>query len=121
MPFGKKLLCMIADKTATDRSGSRIPRRRGCQHTNLPDFPKNCMKLRKFWSVGEAPGTPPLDPPLTDHNSRSSLISNFHGGGRGEKNHGLIKPTFISTNMQGVKCPTFSYFLGFILLFPTFR
>ena len=22
------------------------------QHTNLPDFPKNCMKLRKFWSVG---------------------------------------------------------------------
>ena len=25
---------------------------RGHQHTNLPDFPKNCMKLRKFWSVG---------------------------------------------------------------------
>ena len=22
---------------------------------------------------------------------------------------------------QGVKCPTFSYFLGFVLLFPTFR
>ena len=24
----------------------------GCQHTNLPDFLKKCMKLRKFWSVG---------------------------------------------------------------------
>ena len=30
----------------------RIPRRRGNQHTNLPDFPKNCMKLRTFWSLG---------------------------------------------------------------------
>ena len=29
----------------------------GCQHTK---FPKNCMKLRKLWSVGG----PPLDPPL---------------------------------------------------------
>ena len=27
----------------------------GCQHTILPNFPKNCMKLRKFWSVGGAP------------------------------------------------------------------
>ena len=30
----------------------------GHQHTNLPDFPKNCMKLRKVWSVVE-PGAPP--------------------------------------------------------------
>ena len=37
------------------RGGYRILRRRGRnppgmgrQHTNLPDFPKNCMKLRKF-------------------------------------------------------------------------
>ena len=52
------------------RAGSRIPHRRGRQpvggggqHTNLPDFPKNCMKLRKFWSVG-GPGGVPLDPPL---------------------------------------------------------
>ena len=30
----------------------------GRQHTHLPDFPKNCMKLRKFWFVrGE--GAPP--------------------------------------------------------------
>ena len=27
----------------------------GRQHTNLSDFPENCMKLRKFWSVGGAP------------------------------------------------------------------
>ena len=53
------------------RGGYRIPRRRGRQplgghqHTNLSDFPKNCTKLRKFWSIGErAPGAPPLDPPL---------------------------------------------------------
>ena len=31
----------------------------------LPNFPKNCMKLRKFWAVGGGtPGAPPLDPPL---------------------------------------------------------
>ena len=24
-------------------------------------------------------------------------------------------------DLQGVKCPTFSYFLGFVLLFPTLR
>ena len=38
--------------------------RGGRQHTILPNFPKNCMKLRKVWSVGGAPGVPPLDPPL---------------------------------------------------------
>ena len=32
----------------------------GRQHTNLPDFPKNYTKLRKF-----CPWRPPLDPPLT--------------------------------------------------------
>ena len=25
------------------------------------------MKLRKFWSIGGAPGAPPLDPPLTSY------------------------------------------------------
>ena len=47
------------------RGGYRIPCRRGYQllevwgrgykHSNLPDFPKNCMKLRTFWSVGRWP------------------------------------------------------------------
>ena len=58
-------------KCTKNRGGYRILRRRGRQpsgggrqHTNLPDFPKNCMKLRKFWSVGGAPGVPRLYPPL---------------------------------------------------------
>ena len=39
--------------------GTNHPGRgRGRQHTSLPEFPKNCMKLRKFWSVEGAP--PPL-------------------------------------------------------------
>ena len=32
----------------------------GDQHTNLPDFPKNCMKLRTFRSVGGARRGAPL-------------------------------------------------------------
>ena len=44
--------------TSELRGGSRIPRRRGRQpsrgrqHMILPNFVKNCMKLRKFWAVG---------------------------------------------------------------------
>ena len=42
--------------------GSPNPPGEGRQHTNLPDFPKNCMKLRKFWSVrGGGASDPPLD------------------------------------------------------------
>ena len=56
------------------RGGSRIPHRRerqpsrrGRQPMILPKFSKNCMKLRKFWALGEgrAPGAPPLDSPLS--------------------------------------------------------
>ena len=39
----------------------------GRQHTNLPNFPKNCMKLKEFGirgGGGERPSRPPLDPPL---------------------------------------------------------
>ena len=36
----------------------------GRQHMILPNFAKNCMKLRTFWAVGgRAPGRP-LSPPL---------------------------------------------------------
>ena len=34
----------------------------------LPNFEKNCMKLRKFWAVGgwaNARGRPPSNPPLS--------------------------------------------------------
>ena len=30
------------------------------QHTILPDFPQNCMKLKKIWTVGGAPVDSPL-------------------------------------------------------------
>ena len=49
-PTPNKITLHAADQENV-RGGSRISRRRGHQHTNLPDFPKNCMKLRKFWSV----------------------------------------------------------------------
>ena len=38
----------------------------GRQHTILPHFPKNCMKLKEFGPPGGArPSRPPLDPPLS--------------------------------------------------------
>ena len=42
-------------------------RRRGRQHTILPNFPKNYTKLRQFWCVGGEAGAggTPLDPPLS--------------------------------------------------------
>ena len=44
-----------------------VPTLRGglCQHTILPNFPKNCMKLKEFGPGGHASLTPTLDPPLT--------------------------------------------------------
>ena len=37
----------------------------GRQHTILPNFPKNCMKLKEFRPQWEGrPSRPPLDPPL---------------------------------------------------------
>ena len=38
----------------------RIPRRRGRNHTILQNFPKNCMKLRKFSAMGVRAGGAPL-------------------------------------------------------------
>ena len=41
--------------------------RGGRQHTVLPNFPKNCMKLKEFGLRGAGGGAslaPPLDPPL---------------------------------------------------------
>ena len=38
----------------------------GALHTILPNFPKNCMKLKEFWPPGgRASLAPRLDPPLT--------------------------------------------------------
>ena len=40
--------------------GSANPPGRGCQPMILPNFPKNCMKLRKFWTMGGRAGGAPL-------------------------------------------------------------
>ena len=45
------------------RRGRQLPKGEGRQHTILPYFPKNCMKLKEFWPRG-ASLAPPLDPPL---------------------------------------------------------
>ena len=36
----------------------------GCQHTILPNFPKNCMKLKEFGPRGGDPKFYYVDPPL---------------------------------------------------------
>ena len=53
-----------ADWPGTDpgfpAGGGTNPRGVGCQYAILPNFPKNCMKMRKFWAVGgRAPRAPP--------------------------------------------------------------
>ena len=40
--------------------------RGGCQHNILPNFPKNCMKLKEFGPPGSVPRGP-LDPPLNTY------------------------------------------------------
>ena len=45
----------------------------GRQHTILPKFPKNCMKLKEFGArgMGGASLAPPLDPPLLSHDNQN--------------------------------------------------
>ena len=44
--------------------GTPTPRGGGRQHTILPKFLKNCMKLKEFGPPGARPSRPLLDPPL---------------------------------------------------------
>ena len=45
--------------------GSPTLRKGGCQHKILPNFPKNCMKLKEFGPSGKGRvSRAPLDPPL---------------------------------------------------------
>ena len=62
---------------------------RGRQHVNLPDFLKNCMKLRKFWSVG---GGAPLDPSLVPIFVSISYSSNF------------LYPSSIIVSIRSLQC-----------------
>ena len=45
----------------------------GRQHINMPDFPKNCMKLRTLWLIGGCP----LDPPLQSMQFIWSFVLEF--------------------------------------------
>ena len=47
-------VCDTGADTGFPVGGGTNPWGGGRQHTNLPDFPKNCMKLRKFWSPLES-------------------------------------------------------------------
>ena len=68
---------MFRSKEIKCRGISKIPCGRGCQpwghqHTILPNFPKNGIKLTKFGAVGGARGTP-LDPLLKCVSKSKSL------------------------------------------------
>ena len=56
------LYTAVADPGFPRGGGANCPG--GCQHTILPNFPKNCMKLKEFGPLGggTCPSHPPLDP-----------------------------------------------------------
>ena len=57
---------LFTTQSEVSRGGSNPPGE-GANIQFCQIFPKNCMKLRKFWSgvgVVRAPARPPLDPPL---------------------------------------------------------
>ena len=71
--FQPIILRTVCKRCCICNGGSRIPHGRGHRpsregghkHTILPNFPKNVMKLKKFWAVrGRAPGVPLFVSPL---------------------------------------------------------
>ena len=87
------------------RRGRQLPRG-GCQHTNFPKFPKNCMKLKEFGTRGRTSLAPPsLDPPLITSNS-VSYIRELHSPTYGTGVNQLL-PLFI---------PTFVHFSGQLVI-----
>ena len=56
------------------------------------------------------------DTPVLDF---GDVSCDFHSHSGQQYSHLASKEAYVIT--LGVKCPTFSYFLGFVLLFPTFR
>ena len=57
--------------------GANPPRGEGHQHMILPKFPKNCMKLRKFWALGEGDGAggSPFRSATVSHGSGSGCVA----------------------------------------------
>ena len=99
----------------TSSGGSRISPRRGRQlpggrggrqHTILPKFPKNCMKLKEFGPRGG--GTRPkfyyVDPPLTSQTSDWVMtqwgLIRYQGRGVCPQGHQLINEFFSSKPLE---------------------
>ena len=61
----KIVLIPVADPGFPQRWGRQLPG--GRQHTILPTFPKNCMKLKEFGLGGRRPKFYYVDPPLHTH------------------------------------------------------
>ena len=82
----------VADPGFPQGGGANSPG--GRQHTILPNFPKNCMKLKEFGPPGGSarPWRPPLDPPMLTMEisgvvkflyvgyTREDTISDLHSG-----------------------------------------
>ena len=66
----------VADPGFPQGGGANPGGRGGCQHTILPKFPKNCMKLKEFGPGGE--GARPkfyyVDPPLASVNEPLYMV-----------------------------------------------
>ena len=58
-------LSSVADPGFPRGGGATL---RGCQYTILPNFPKNCMKLKEFGPQGAPVPHTPLLRSATDHN-----------------------------------------------------
>ena len=62
IPSSFRIVLAVADPGFPRGGGANSPG--GRQHTILPKFLKNCMKLKEFGPRGARPLRPPLDPPL---------------------------------------------------------
>ena len=63
----------VADPGFPRGGGANSPRGGGRQRTILPNFPKNCMKLKEFGPPGGRPKFYYVDPPL--HTGQWSLVN----------------------------------------------
>ena len=80
----------VADQGFPWGGGANFPG--GQQHTILPNFPQNCMKLKEFgpWR-GHMSLAPPLDPPLDNIHTFHKFNNIFEDIGKVfNNNHKLI-------------------------------
>ena len=98
----------VADPGFPRGGGAKSPG--GRQHTILPNFPKNCMKLKEFGPGGVRPKFYYVDPPLfpfdfiiSDNKAEEEqkLLSTS------TNNLGLHNKHRIAHNLHACKCSTF--------------